>query len=101
MVSAYDWETAPEGLATRRQLRVLGLRPAGQEPVVLRCRPCAIWPGRICTRPTYLYRIDQALPVRPMTLAQERALDRAMEARQRCGKCGRRYHHCIQAAVLH
>ncbi|MFJ4931654.1 RRQRL motif-containing zinc-binding protein [Streptomyces sp. NPDC088736] len=66
---------APEGLATRRQLRALGLRPAGQEPIVLRCRPCAFWPGRICTRPTYLYRIDRALPLRPMTLAQERALD--------------------------
>ncbi|WP_319754782.1 RRQRL motif-containing zinc-binding protein [Streptomyces sp. AK02-04a] len=101
LVSAYDWGTAPEGLATRRQLRALGLRPAGQEPIVLRCRPCGYWPGRVCTRPTYLYRIDRAKPVRPMTLAQERALDRAMEARTRCPKCWRRYHHCLKRAILH
>ncbi|MFD7678920.1 RRQRL motif-containing zinc-binding protein [Streptomyces sp. NPDC060187] len=42
-----------------------------------------------------LDRIDRALPVRPMTLAMERALDRAMGARQRCPKCRRRYHHDI------
>ncbi|WP_323187118.1 RRQRL motif-containing zinc-binding protein [Streptomyces sp. NBC_00365] len=100
LVSAYDWGTAPEGLATRRQLRALGLRPAGQEPIVLRCRPCGYWPGRVCTRPTYLYRIDRAKPVRPMTLAQERALDRAMEARTRCPKCRRRYHHCLPLRTL-
>ncbi|MFF2469921.1 RRQRL motif-containing zinc-binding protein [Streptomyces mirabilis] len=100
MVSAYDWGTAPEGLATRRQLRALGLRPAGQEPIILRCRPCGYWPGRVCTRPTYLYRIDRAKPVRPMTLAQERALDRAMEARTRCPKCRRRYHHCLPLRTL-
>ncbi|MFE2491754.1 RRQRL motif-containing zinc-binding protein [Streptomyces mirabilis] len=99
-VSAYDWGIAPEGLATRRQLRALGLRPAGQEPIILRCRPCGYWPGRVCTRPTYLYRIDRAKPVRPMTLAQERALDRAMEARTRCPKCRRRYHHCLPLRTL-
>ncbi|MFE2672024.1 RRQRL motif-containing zinc-binding protein [Streptomyces mirabilis] len=100
LVSAYDWGTAPEGLATRRQLRALGLRPAGQEPIILRCRPCGYWPGRVCTRPAYLYRIDRAKPVRPMTLAQERALDRAMEARTRCPKCRRRYHHCLPLRTL-
>ncbi|WP_331751444.1 RRQRL motif-containing zinc-binding protein [Streptomyces sp. NBC_00715] len=100
LVSQYDWGTAPEGLATRRQLRAMGLRPAGQTPIVLRCRKCRNYPERFCTRPTFLYRIDGALPVRPMTLAQERALDRAMEARQRCPKCCRRYHHVIPLRSL-
>ncbi|MET8411102.1 RRQRL motif-containing zinc-binding protein [Streptomyces sp. NPDC005195] len=100
-LETYDWGTAPENLVTRRQLRVLGLRPAGQPPIVLRCKSCGFWPGRICSRPTYLYRIDRALPVRPMTFAKERALDRAMEARQRCPACRRRYHHCIKRAILH
>ncbi|MFD6826952.1 RRQRL motif-containing zinc-binding protein [Streptomyces sp. NPDC060085] len=95
LLEEYDWGTAPEGLATRRQLRAKGLRPAGQTPIVLRCRKCRNHPERVCTRPTFLYRIDRALPVRPMTLAMERALDRAMEARQRCPKCRRRYHHDI------
>ncbi|WRZ96411.1 hypothetical protein OHB54_46540 (plasmid) [Streptomyces sp. NBC_01007] len=95
LLEAYDWRTAPEGLATRRQLRAQGLRPAGQTPIELRCRKCLYYPERVCTRPTFLYRIDRAKPVRPMTLAQERALDRAMEARQRCPKCRRRYHHVI------
>ncbi|MFF4137970.1 RRQRL motif-containing zinc-binding protein [Streptomyces mirabilis] len=95
LASAYDWGTAPEGLATRRQLRALGLRPAGQGPIILRCRTCGYWLGR-----TYLYRIDRAKPVRPMTLAQERALDRAMEARTRCPKCRRRYHHCLPLRTL-
>lgn len=67
---------------------------------MLRCRPCGYWPGRVCTRPTYLYRIDRAKPVRPMTLAQERALDRAMEARTRCPKCRRQYHHCLPLRTL-
>ncbi|MFD5820233.1 RRQRL motif-containing zinc-binding protein [Streptomyces sp. NPDC127038] len=99
LLAEYDWGTAPEGLATRRQLRAQGLRPAGQAPIVLRCRKCRNY-ERVCTRPTFLYRIDRALPVRPMTLAKERALDRAMEARQRCPLCGRRYHACIPLRSL-
>ncbi|WP_343244312.1 RRQRL motif-containing zinc-binding protein [Streptomyces sp. SID14446] len=78
----------------------MGLRPAGQTPIVLRCRKCRNYPERVCTRPTFLYRIDRALPVRPMTLAQERALDRAMEARQRCPLCLRRYHHVIPLRTI-
>ncbi|WP_326790569.1 RRQRL motif-containing zinc-binding protein [Streptomyces sp. NBC_00151] len=100
LLEEYDWGTAPEGLATRRQLRAQGLRPAGQTPIVLRCRKCRNYPERVCTWPTFLYRIDRALPVRPMTLAQERALDRAMEARQRCPKRCRRCYHVIPLRSL-
>ena len=92
----YDWNTAPKDvLATRRQLRAKGLRPGGHDPVArLRCKDCTGL-TRVCTRRAWLYRIDLALPVRPMTFAKEVALDRAMEARQRCPKCTRRYFHCI------
>ncbi|MFI2471524.1 hypothetical protein ACH475_35000 [Streptomyces globisporus] len=37
----------------RRQLRALGLRPGGHDPVaVLRCRSCAYRPGQACIHPT-------------------------------------------------
>ncbi|MFJ8351497.1 RRQRL motif-containing zinc-binding protein [Streptomyces sp. NPDC094153] len=97
----YDWQTAPEDLATRRQLRAARLRPGGHDPVaILRCRACATRPQRTCTRPAYLYRIDLAQPVRPMTLEKEKALDAAMAARTTCTVCGRRYHHCLPLRTL-
>ncbi|MFE2584555.1 RRQRL motif-containing zinc-binding protein [Streptomyces sp. NPDC059378] len=82
------------GLATRRQLRALGLSPGGQEPVArLICRGGRRW--------VWLYEISFARPKRVPTLAQERALDRAMAARQTCpGPCGRRYHHCLPLRTL-
>nr|WP_168723222.1 RRQRL motif-containing zinc-binding protein [Streptomyces sp. SAT1]ANO42812.1 hypothetical protein A8713_036845 [Streptomyces sp. SAT1] len=81
-------------LATRRQLRAMGLRPGGQGPVArIECRG-----GR---RFAWLYRIDLAKPKQPMTLAKEAALDRAMAARQTCpGPCRRRYFHCIPLKTL-
>ncbi|MFB7030960.1 MULTISPECIES: RRQRL motif-containing zinc-binding protein [unclassified Streptomyces] len=80
-------------LATRRQLRAMGLRPGGQEPVArIECRG-----GR---RFAWLYRIDRALPKRTPSLAQELALDRAMAARSTCPDCGRRYHHCLPLRTL-
>ncbi|MER6342280.1 hypothetical protein GUR47_38325 [Streptomyces tendae] len=98
----YDWGTAPANqLATRRQLRAAGLRPGGHDPVaILRCKACATRPSRSCTRPAYLYRIELALPVRPMTLAKEAALDAAMAARTTCPACRRRYHHCLPLRTL-
>lgn len=80
-------------LATRRQLREMGLRPGGQEPVArIECRGGTRW--------AWLYRIDLAQPRRPMTLAKEAALDRAMAARQTCPACQRRYFHCIPLKTL-
>lgn len=84
----HRWRQAPPGLATRRQLRAMRLRPGGQEPVArIECRRGKRW--------AWLYRVDLALPIRPMTMAKEIALDRAMEARQRCPACSRRYFHCL------
>ncbi|MFI1973705.1 RRQRL motif-containing zinc-binding protein [Streptomyces wedmorensis] len=81
----YRWRLAPEGLATFRQLRALGLRPAGQ-PVVaqLEC-------PRRRREPliAFLYRVDLARPVRPMTPARWAALAKANAARRVCPACGR------------
>jgi hypothetical protein len=97
----YDWKTAPKNaLATRRQLRDKRLRPGGHPPVAqLRCKDCTGL-TRTCTRMAWLYRLDLALPIRPMTLAKEIALDRAMAARQTCPKCRRRYFYCIPLKTL-
>ncbi|MEU1106574.1 RRQRL motif-containing zinc-binding protein [Streptomyces tibetensis] len=89
----FPWRRAPQGLATRRQLRAMRLRPGGQEPVArITCRR-----GQ---RFAYLYRVDLAKPIRPMTLAKELALDKAMAARQTCPKCRRRYHACLPLKTL-
>ncbi len=81
----YRWRLAPEGLATFRQLRAMGLRPGGQPVVAQLERP------RRRREPlvAYLYRIDLARPVRPMTPAKRAALERANAARRVCPECGR------------
>ncbi len=38
-IPTYPWRYAPTGLATRRQLRALGLRPGGQEVAAQVLRP--------------------------------------------------------------
>ncbi|MFE6071232.1 RRQRL motif-containing zinc-binding protein [Streptomyces sp. NPDC056525] len=80
----YRWRLAPAGLATFRQLRALGLRPGGQ-PVVAQLER----PRRRAPLVAFLYRIDLARPVRPMTPARWAALDRANAARRVCPECGR------------
>lgn len=52
-VPVYPWRLAPEGLATRRQLRALGLRPGGQEVAAQIERPRR----RRGPLVAYLYRI--------------------------------------------
>jgi hypothetical protein len=82
-IPTYPWRTAPDGLATRRQLAARGLRP-GRQPV------CAqvMW-GRYA-RPwvAYLFRLDLAKPKRTPTAAQLAALAKAAAARRRCPQCG-------------
>lgn len=79
----YRWRLAPEGYATRRQLRALGLRPGGQQVAAQIERPRR----RRGPLVAYLYRLDHALPVRPMTPAKWTALDRANTARRICPNC--------------
>ncbi|MGW1021932.1 RRQRL motif-containing zinc-binding protein [Streptomyces niveus] len=77
----YPYRLAPAGLMTRRQLRAIGLRPAGQEPA-------AQIEWRRGERRAFLYRRELALPVRPMTPARWRAHRAMMRARRTCPDCG-------------
>ena len=82
-IPTWPWRCAPDGLATRRQLRARGLRPGGQPIAGQLLRP------RYRRGPlvAYLYRLDKAKPVRPMTPAKRRALACAMQARRTCPQC--------------
>ncbi|MFI9011008.1 RRQRL motif-containing zinc-binding protein [Actinosynnema sp. NPDC053489] len=73
-------------LATYRQLRAMGLRPNGQDPVaVLYVRHS----GSGKTVFASLYLIERAAPVRPMTPAKFTALAKANLARRICRSCGK------------
>lgn len=82
-----SWNTAPrDKLATRRQLRALGLRPNGQEPVAylyFRCRRAL----KIVFAELFL--ISGAAPHRPASPAKRTALAKANLARRICRDCGR------------
>ncbi|MGW2837127.1 RRQRL motif-containing zinc-binding protein [Streptomyces sp. NPDC001493] len=92
---SYWWRLAPEGLATRRQLRALGLRPGGQDPVAELQRPRRRRGPLIA----YLYRIDLARPVRPMTPGRRAALAKAMAARRTCPSCRTDRGYCIPRSL--
>ncbi|WP_304941229.1 RRQRL motif-containing zinc-binding protein [Streptacidiphilus neutrinimicus] len=80
-------------MATRRDLRAMGLRPGGQ-PV---CGQL-VWRSKLSRGEevfAYLYRVDLAKPVRPMTPAKQAALDRAMAARRTCPRCKVQKEACI------
>ena len=89
-IPTYPRRLAPEGLATRRQLRAQGLRPAGQDVAAQ-----ILWHGRRDpltrlrpVRVAYLYRLDLAAPVRPMTPGRQRAVDAMLRARRTRGLKG-------------
>ena len=88
-IPTYPRRLAPEGLATRRQLRAMGLRPNGQDVAAQ-----ILWHGRRppgartrLVRAAYLYRIDLAAPVRSMTPGRQRAIAAMMRARRTCPDC--------------
>ncbi|MCX5296837.1 hypothetical protein OG898_10080 [Streptomyces sp. NBC_00193] len=87
----YRWRLAPEGLATRRQLRAVGLRPGGQDVVAQVERPRR----RRGPLVAYLYRVDLAKPVRPMTENRWAALEKANDARRQCPVCRERLPYVI------
>ena len=74
---------APNGLATRRQLRALGLSAAGLRPAA-RLHYCVY--HYYC----YLYRVADARPVRPLTERQRQALadGRKLAFTRPCKRCG-------------
>jgi len=87
------WNGAPDGLATRRQLRELGLCPGGHEPVAaLRRRPGGVLHA-------WLYRLDLARDKRHATPAVLAALDAAMRARRTCPSCGLDTGCCIPRSL--
>ena len=77
------WHGAPDGYATRRQLRERGLRPGGQ-PIAAQI----LWRGVGGERAAYLYRLDLARPKRTASPAQRRAISAALRARRTCPTCG-------------
>lgn len=81
----YPWRAAPAGYATRRQLRVKGLRPAGGPDAQI-LRPRRSRRGPLVA---YLYRETSARPVRPMIPALWRMVRASVRARQTCGSCSR------------
>lgn len=84
-IPTYPWGLAPDGLATRRQLRKAGLRPGGQDITAQ-----VLWTSRRSggrVRAAYLFRTDAAKPVRPMTPARWTALAAANTARRTCPTC--------------
>ncbi|MBD9732965.1 hypothetical protein IGX29_14340 [Streptomyces sp. H28] len=81
----FRWRYAPDGYATRRQLRAQGLRPGGQDVAAQLERPRR----RRGPLVAYLYRVDLAKPVRPMTPARRAALAKANAARRLCPACRR------------
>ncbi|MEU3981439.1 RRQRL motif-containing zinc-binding protein [Streptomyces sp. NPDC026672] len=91
----YRWRLAPDGFATYRQLRALGLRPGGQDVAAQVERPRR----RRSPLVAYLYRIDLAKPVRPMTPARWAALAKANAARRTCPECRRDAGYVIPAAL--
>ena len=88
------WRGAPEGYATRRQLRARGLCPGGQ-PVAAQI----LWRGVGGERAAYLYRIDLARPKRTATPAVRRALANAMRARRTCPTCRQTRPYCIPRSL--
>ncbi|WP_406485449.1 RRQRL motif-containing zinc-binding protein [Streptomyces microflavus] len=95
MADVYRWRLAPDGLATRRQLRALGLRPGGQDVVAEVHRPRR----RRGPLVAYLYRIEHAKPVRPMTPGRTAALAAAMLARRTCPNCRTDVGYCIPRSL--
>ncbi|MGW5767541.1 RRQRL motif-containing zinc-binding protein [Streptomyces longwoodensis] len=91
----YPWRLAPDGLATRRQLRAMGLRPGGQD-VAAQVERSRRRRGPLVA---YLYAVEQAKPVRPMTPAKWAALAKANAARRICPDCRRDAGYIIPAAL--
>ncbi|MEU9920816.1 RRQRL motif-containing zinc-binding protein [Streptomyces griseoluteus] len=91
----YRWRLAPDGYATRRQLRAAGLRPGGQDVAAQLERPRR----RRGPLVAYLYRVDLAKPVRPMTPARRAALAKANRARRICPQCERDAGYVIPSSL--
>lgn len=81
----FGWGEAPSTLLTRCQLRAVGLRPNGQDPVALlvfrHVKPYAH------ETVAELFSVERAAERRVPTLAQRRAIRAALRARRICQTC--------------
>ncbi|MFE3371668.1 RRQRL motif-containing zinc-binding protein [Streptomyces sp. NPDC059173] len=96
-IPTFPWKFAPDGYATRRQLRARGLRPGGQEVAAQIMRRSRRRKAGVAV--AYLYRIDRAKPVRPMTPGRAAALAKAMLARRTCPQCLQDAGYCIPTSL--
>ncbi|WP_093801134.1 RRQRL motif-containing zinc-binding protein [Streptomyces sp. Wb2n-11] len=96
-IPTFQWRFAPDGYATRRQLRARGLRPGGQTVAAQVMRRSRRRKAGVLV--TYLYRIDRAKPVRPMTPAKWAAHAKAMAARRTCPNCRTDAGYCIPTSL--
>ncbi|MFP3992383.1 RRQRL motif-containing zinc-binding protein [Streptomyces sp. E11-3] len=96
-IPTFPWKFAPDGYATRRQLRAKGLRPGGQPVAAQLMRRSRRRKGGVAV--AYLYRIELAKPVRPMTSRRVGALALAMLARRTCPKCQIVYSYCLPTSL--
>jgi hypothetical protein len=98
----YPFRSAPLELLTRRQLRELGLRPrlASEPDAQLMWRGAGRHrqPGQDA-RVASLYRLDQAVPRRPISARQYAHLVRARAARRYCPTCRRDAGYVIAASL--
>ena len=91
---AIPWGWADRNvLATRRQLRGMGLRPGGQSPVAVLTFQHTT-PGRSVDHAD-LFLIARAVPKRTATPAQRAAIDKALAARRTCQLCGHEQDHYL------
>jgi hypothetical protein len=97
----YPWRMAPAGLATRRQLAELGLRPGGQSYAAQ-----VMWRSRRRTkrgvssvRVAYLFSVEAAAAKRVPTGPQLVALAAAMRARRTCRSCGEQREYVIPTSL--
>lgn len=94
---------APAHLATRRQLRIVGLAPGGQEPAGQ-----VMWLSRKTPGSTsrelreqfaLLYDLDKAVPKRSATPAVLKAVSKALAARRTCPTCHIERDYCIPLSL--
>ncbi|MEU4694334.1 RRQRL motif-containing zinc-binding protein [Actinoplanes sp. NPDC023714] len=92
----FPYRQAPDGLATRRQLRADGLSPGGYDPVAQ-----ILWRHGKTRRVAYLYRRDLAKRKRVASPAQLTVIQRMLTGRRTCPTCGitRDYYIPIRTGV--
>jgi hypothetical protein len=96
-IPTFPWRFGPDGYATKRQLRARGLRPGGQPVAAQVMRRSRRRKSGVSV--AYLYHLDLAKPVRPMTPGRAAALAKAMLARRTCPKCRTDAGYCIPTSL--